>query len=67
MTDDFMTVPLKDADSTLPINGSSVPQYAYANFSYSGTEYRSIRIDDASAYELVPMTSGDRTASITWS
>ncbi len=68
MTDDYLTVPLKDNESALPINGVSVPQYAYASFSFSGTEYRSVRIDDDSPYELVPMKFVDRASlSPDWS
>ncbi len=65
MNQDYVSVPLKSNESTLPVYGVSVPQFAFANISLSSTKFHEVRIDDSSDYESVPMRWVDTDASET--
>ena len=59
---DYVDVPLRDAESALPIVNVVMPEIAYASSAMTKIEYQVVRIDDSSQYETVPMRFVDLDA-----
>lgn len=53
MMDEYQTVPLQDGESALPLARVSVPHVAFAHTVVR--DYAVVRIDDSSAYDVIPM------------
>ena len=65
MIDTFVIVPLRDDESAVPVYTVSSPQFAYANLPDVEREAESVRLDDASRYQAVPMKFIDMGATAT--
>lgn len=55
--EDFVTVPLQDTEAALPVTRVSLSHIAFA--ATTRTEYPVVRLQDNSAYEVVPMKMSD--------
>lgn len=55
--DAYVSVPLQDAESALPIARISLTHIAFATV--SPAEHPVVRLDDSSAYEIVPLRVTD--------
>lgn len=58
MMDEFVSVPLQDGESALPVARVTVSHVAFANV--VATDYSIVRLGDSSPYEVVPMKLMDR-------
>lgn len=54
----YEIVPLAAGDSALPVFEDSLPSIVFAEVSLSSPIYQTVRIDDSSRYEVVPLAAG---------
>lgn len=55
MMDEYEIVPLAAGDTALPIFENSVPSIVFAEVSLSSAIYQTVRLDDSSSFEVIPL------------